>query len=224
MRLIFDVHQKLSHMHLINILIALQIFTLMVIFVFICIIATKRDALDAPYTDGFKSTSKLMERFYHIALHKFEYSISIICLTLLFLLVSFSLAFTMYNPYDYVNSVKNGTFALHQEFGKKSNTTDLIITNTDTLALMINNEPVTLAKLTRTPETLRFTPASKTGQAYIRVLEYIRTHKKNMYNVNVNVNLEKTTLTYDDINGKHTIVCYANNKNKTNNNQTVLHY
>lgn len=67
-------------------------------------------------------------------------------------------------------------------------------------------------------------PASKTGQAYIRVLEYIRAHKKDMYNVNVNVNLEKTTLTYADINGKHTIVCYANNKNKTNNNQTVLHY
>lgn len=66
MRLIFDVHQELSRMHLINILIALQISTLMVIFAFICIIATKRDALDAPYTDGFKSTSKLMKRFYYI--------------------------------------------------------------------------------------------------------------------------------------------------------------
>lgn len=224
MRLIFDVHQKLSHMRLIDILIALQIPTLMVIFAFICIIATKRDALDAPYTDGFKSTSELMKRFYYIASHKLEYSISIICLTLLFLLVSFSLAFTMYNPYDCVNSVKNGTFALNQEFGKKSNTTDLTITNTDTLVLMINNEPVTLAKLTRTPETLRFTPASKTGQAYIRILKYLRTHHSNIYDVNLVVDLAKTTLTYNDINGKHTVVCYANNTDKTTNNQTVLHY
>src|SRR5699024_6145562 len=154
MRLIFDVHQELSRMHLIHILIALQISILMIIFAFICIMGTKRDALDAPYTDRFKSTSKLMKRFYYIASHKLAYSISCICLTLLALLVSFSLAFTMYDPYDYVNSVKNGTFALKNEFGKKSNTTDLTTTNNDTLELMVNNEPVTLAKLTRTPEKL----------------------------------------------------------------------
>ena len=224
MRLIFDVHQELSRMHLINILIALQISTLMVIFAFICIIATKRDALDAPYTDGFKSTSKLMKRFYYITSRKLAYSISCICLTLLALLVSFSLAFTMYDPYDCVNSVKNGTFALKQEFGKKSNTSDLTTTNNDTLELIVNNEPVTLAKLTRTPEKLHVTSASKTGQAYIRVLKYLRTHHSNIYDVNLVVNLDKTTLTYNDINGKHTIVCYANNKNKTTNNQTILHY
>ena len=46
MRLIFDVHQELSRMHLIHILIALQISILMIIFAFICIMEAKRDALD----------------------------------------------------------------------------------------------------------------------------------------------------------------------------------
>lgn len=224
MRLIFNVHQELSRMHLIHILIALQISILVIIFAFICIIATKHEALDAPYTDRFKSTSKSMNRFYYIASHKLAYSISCICLTLLALLVSFSLAFTMYDPYDCVNSIKNGTFALKQEFGKKSNTTDLTTTNNDTLELMVNNEPVTLAKLMRTPEKLHVTPTSKTGQAYIRILKYLRTHHSNIYDVNLVVNLDKTTLTYNDINGKHTVVCYANNTDKNTNNQTVLHY
>ena len=89
---------------------------------------------------------------------------------------------------------------------------------------MVNNEPVTVAKLTPTPEKLHVTPATKTGQAYIRVLKYLRTHHSYIYDVNLVVNLYKESLTYNDINGKHTVVCYANNTNKTTNDQTVLHY
>ena len=74
--------------------------------------------------------------------------------------------------------------------------------------------------------TLTLKPASKTGKAYLRILTYAKKHKRDIYNPTINVQLDKTTLKYTDINGSHTVVCYANNQNQLNNAnyETVLHY
>lgn len=128
------------------------------------------------------------------------------------------------NPYLFVNSnIIPGTAIIDKDFGPQSNTEDL---NLDDNKLILNDagDTLLLATASRTHHTLTLKPASKTGKAYLRVLEYARQHKNSMFKPNLTIALDKTTLTYQDINGTQTIVCYANNTNRTTNNKTVLHY
>lgn len=128
------------------------------------------------------------------------------------------------NPYSFVNSsIIPGTAIIDKNFGSQSNTEDLDLDG-NKLLLSDAGDTLLLATASRTHHTLTLKPASKTGKAYLRVLEYARQHKKRMFKPNLTVALDKTTLTYQDIDGNHTIVCYANNTNKTTNNKTVLHY
>lgn len=130
------------------------------------------------------------------------------------------------NPYSFVDSnIIPGTAVIDKDFGSQSNTEDLDL---DDNKLLLNDSDDTflLTTTSRTRHTLTLKPASKTGKAYLRILNYARKHKRDIYNPTLNVQLDKTTLKYTDINGNHTIVCYANNQNQSTNTNhgTVLHY
>lgn len=130
------------------------------------------------------------------------------------------------NPYSFVNAnIIPGTAVVGKDFGSQSNTEDLILQD-NKLSLHDLDDTFLLATASRTRHTLTLKPASKTGKAYLRVLKYAKKHKNTMFEPNLIVALDKTTLTYKDINGTQTIVCYANNTNHTNStsNKTVLHY
>ena len=128
------------------------------------------------------------------------------------------------NPYSFVDSnIIPGTAVIDKDFRSQSNTEDLDLDD-NKLLLSDAGDTLLLATASRTHHTLTLKPASKTGKAYLRVLEYARQHKNSMFKPNLTVALDKTTLTYQDINGTQTIVCYANNTNRTTNNKTVLHY
>lgn len=128
------------------------------------------------------------------------------------------------NPYAFVdNEITLGTAVIDKDFGSQSNTDDLDLDG-NKLFLSDSDDTFLLATASRTRHTLTLKPASKTGKAYLRVLKYARQHKNSMFKPNLTVALDKTTLTYKSINGNQTIVCYANNTNKTTNNKTVLHY
>lgn len=118
-----------------------------------------------------------------------------------------------------------GTAILGNEFNSKSNTDDLKLLDNN-ISLHAFHTDIDLLKVSRTYNTLTVKPVSKTGKAYLRVLNYAKKHKRDIYNPTLTVQLDKTTLKYTDINGDHTVVCYANNQNQlTNtNHETVLHY
>ena len=130
------------------------------------------------------------------------------------------------SPYQYAKSdIIPGTAIIGTEFNSKSNTDDLELLD-DSIALRAFHTDINLLKVSRTYNTLTLKPTSKTGKAYLRILAYAKKHKRNIYSPTINVQLDKTTLKYTDINGNHTVVCYANNQNQLNNAhyETVLHY
>lgn len=130
------------------------------------------------------------------------------------------------NPYVFVNSsIIPGTAIINKEFGSQSNTEDLDLDD-NKLLLSDTGDTLLLATASRTHHTLTLKPASKTGKAYLRILNYAKKHKRDIYNPTLTVQLDKTTLKYTDINGDHTVVCYANNQNQSTNtnHETVLHY
>ena len=130
------------------------------------------------------------------------------------------------SPYNYAKSdIIPGTAIIGTDFNSKSNTDDLELLN-DTISLRAFHTDIELLKVSRTYNTITLKPASKTGKAYLRILTYAKKHKRNIYNPTINIQLDKTTLKYMDINGNHTGVCYANNQNQSTNtnHETVLHY
>lgn len=130
------------------------------------------------------------------------------------------------NPYSFVNTnIISGTAIVGKDFGSQSNTEDLDLQD-NKVSLHDLNETFLLATASRTHHTLTLTPASKTGKAYLRVLKYAKKHKNKIFEPNLIVALDKTTLTYKDLNGTQTIICYANNTNHANSttNKTILHY
>lgn len=130
------------------------------------------------------------------------------------------------SPYNYAKSdIIPGTAIIGTDFNSKSNTDDLELLN-DTISLRALHTNIELLKVSRTYNTITLKPASKTGKAYLRILTYAKKHKRSIYNPTINVQLDKTTLKYTDINGNHTVVCYANNQNQSTNtnHKTVLHY
>lgn len=118
-----------------------------------------------------------------------------------------------------------GTAILGDKFNSKSNTDDLKLLDNN-ISLHAFHTGIELLKVSRTYNTLTVKPVSKTGKAYLRILDYAKQHKHDIYNPTINIQLDKTTLKYMDINGSHTVVCYANNQNQSTNtnHETVLHY
>lgn len=94
------------------------------------------------------------------------------------------------------------------------------------LILLGYDDDIKLISLNRTFNKITLKPISKTGKAYLRVLAYAKSHKNDMHSPNLTVALDKTTLTYETVNGNQTVVCYAGNKTQENNSnhKTILHY
>ena len=130
------------------------------------------------------------------------------------------------NPYiDPADQITSGSLVINKKFGFNSNDNDVDCDN-NKLILLGYDDDIELISLNRTFNKITLTPISRTGKAYLRILTYARKYKRDIYNPTINVQLDKTTLKYTDINGNHTAVCYANNQNQSanTNHETVLHY
>lgn len=130
------------------------------------------------------------------------------------------------NPYtEPANQITSGNLVINKHFGFNSNDNDVYLDN-NKLILLGYDDDIKLISLNRTFNKITLKPISKTGKAYLRVLAYAKSHKNDMYSPNLTVTLDKTTLTYETVNGNQTVVCYASNKAQehNSNHKTVLHY
>ena len=130
------------------------------------------------------------------------------------------------NPYtEPANQITSGSLVINKHFGFNSNDNDVYLDN-NKLILLGYDDDIKLIFLNRTFNKITLKPISKPGKAYLRVLAYAKSHKNDMYSPNLTVALDKTTLTYETVNGNQTVVCYASNKAQEHNSshKTVLHY
>ena len=140
------------------------------------------------------------------------------------------------DEFSYTNDIVNGNLIT-----KKSNDGNLITKKSDDFAsvnvddidisnnhitLTIPGNSVDLAKVNYSFDKIKIEPTTKSGKAYIRVLEYLRKHKNEIANINVHVGYDKTTAKFTTIDGPESVVCYANNKTQSNTktNNHVLYY
>ena len=91
-----------------------------------------------------------------------------------------------------------------------------------------NSDHVTIAKLQYYPNQHKivFEPLNKTGKAYVRVVRYLDKLKRHEHlaNIKIDASLSSTRADFETINGKRSIICYANNKGVSNNSIKVLRY
>lgn len=130
------------------------------------------------------------------------------------------------SPYtEPAKQITSGNLVINKHFGFNSNDID-VYCNNNKLILLGYDDDIKLISLNRTFNKITLTPISKTGKAYLRVLAYAKSHKNDMHSPNLTVALDKTTLTYETVNGNQTVVCYASNKAQehNSNHKTVLHY
>ena len=130
------------------------------------------------------------------------------------------------NPYtEPANQITSGSLVINKHFGFNSNDNDVYSDN-NKLILLGYDDDIELISLNRTFNKITLKPISKTGKAYLRVLAYAKSHKNDMHSPNLTVALDKTTLTYETVDGNQTVVCYASNKAQehNSNHKTVLHY
>ena len=130
------------------------------------------------------------------------------------------------SPYtEPATQITSGSLVINKHFGFNSNDNDVYYDN-NKLILLGYDDDIKLISLNRTFNKITLKPISKTGKAYLRVLAYAKSHKNGMYSPNLTVALDKTTLTYEKVNGNQTVVCYASNKAQehNSNHKTVLHY
>ena len=130
------------------------------------------------------------------------------------------------SPYtEPIKQITSGNLVINKHFGFNSNDNDVYLDN-NKLILLGYDDDIKLISLNRTFNKITLKPISKTGKAYLRVLAYAKSHKNDMHSPNLTVALDKTTLTYETVNGNQTVVCYASNKAQehNSNHKTVLHY
>ena len=130
------------------------------------------------------------------------------------------------SPYtEPAKQITSGNLVINKHFGFNSNDTDVYCDN-NKLILLGYDDDIKLISLNRTFNKITLAPISKTGKAYLRVLAYAKSHKNDMHSPNLTVALDKTTLTYETVNGNQMVVCYASNKAQehNSNHKTVLHY
>lgn len=226
-KILYDLKMKIYSSHL-RILTGIIFFTILAILILtpIVIICDDSDDNDGENQQTTKKSSiKLSEKIiFGVTLRNWIRAILGIGVAFLLGITVMIGVYLEDNPYAFVdNEITLGTAVIDKEFGSQSNTDDLDLDG-NKLFLNDSDDTFLLATASRTRHTLTLKPASKTGKAYLRVLEYARQHKNSMFKPNLTVALDKTTLTYKDINGTQTIVCYANNTNRTTNDKTVLHY
>lgn len=94
------------------------------------------------------------------------------------------------------------------------------------ITLTLPDNSVDLGRIDYSFDKIKIEPTTKSGKAYVRVLEYLRKHKKEIANINVHVGWDKTTAKFTTVDGPKSVVCYANNKTQNNSkpNNHILHY
>ena len=130
------------------------------------------------------------------------------------------------DEYSYTNEIVNGNLITKKsDVFASVNVNDIDISNNH-ITLTIPGNSVDLAKVDYSFDKIKIEPTTKSGKAYVRVLEYLRKHKKEIANINVHVGWDKTTAKFTTVNGTESVVCYANNKTQTNSkpNNHILHY
>lgn len=135
-----------------------------------------------------------------------------------------------------VNSKISNTFNSN-EIGV--NYTDQVIeqgfgTNGDNLADYLrlnentNSDQLTIAKLQYYPNQNKivFEPLNKTGKAYVCVVRYLDKLKQHEHlaNIKIDASLSSTRADFETINGKQSVICYANNKGVNSDSIKVLRY
>lgn len=224
-KILYDLKMKIYSLHLRG-LTGIIFFAILAILILTLIAIIYDDANDNESQQTTrKSSIKLLEKMiFRVTLRNWLQTIIGVGVTFLLGTTIMIGIYLEDNPYAFVdNEITLGTAVIDKDFGSQSNTNDLNVDD-NKLFLSDSDDTFLLATASRTQHTLTLKPASKTGKAYLRVLEYARKHKNSMFKPNLTVALDKTTLTYKSIDGNQTIVCYANNTNKTVNNTTVLHY
>lgn len=126
----------------------------------------------------------------------------------------------------YANEIVNGNLITKKADAFASVNVDDIDTSNNHITLTIPDNSVDLAKVNYSFDKIKIEPTSNSGKAYIRVLEYLKQHKKEIANINVHVDWDRTTAKFTTVNGTESVVCYANNKKQTNTKVSnhVLHY
>ena len=130
------------------------------------------------------------------------------------------------NPYtEPANQITSGSLVINKHFGFNSNDSD-VYCDKNKLILLGYDDDIKLISLNRTFNKITLKPISKTGKAYLRVLSYAKSHKNGIHSPNLTVTLDKTTLTYETVDGNQTVVCYASNKAQehNSNHKIILHY
>lgn len=126
----------------------------------------------------------------------------------------------------YTDEIVNGNLITKKADAFASVNVDDIDTSNNHITLTIPGNSVDLAKVDYSFDKIKIEPTSNSGKAYIRVLEYLREHKKEIANINVHVGWDQTTAKFTTVNGPESVVCYANNKTQSNakTNNHILHY
>lgn len=133
---------------------------------------------------------------------------------------------SQFDEYSYTNEIVNGNLITKKSDAFASINVDDIDTSNNHIVLTMPGNSIDLAKVDYSFDKIKIEPTTKSGKAYVRVLEYLRKHKNEIANVNVHVGWAQTTAKFTTIDGPESVVCYASNKRQTNTKTTnhVLHY
>lgn len=126
----------------------------------------------------------------------------------------------------YTNEIVNGNLITKTGDDFSSINSYDIDTSNNHITLTMSGNSVDLGSIDYSFDKIKIEPTTKSGKAYVRVLEYLRKHKKEIANINVHVGWDKTTAKFTTVDGPESVVCYANNKKQstTKINNYVLHY
>lgn len=142
------------------------------------------------------------------------------------ILLSVSACSSQYDESRYTNEIVKGNLITKTGDNFSSINYNDIDTSNDHIALTMMDNSVDLGRIDYSFDKIKIEPTTKSGKAYVRVLEYLRQHKKEIANINIHIGWDKTTAKFTTVNGTESIVCYANNKTQNNSKSSnhVLHY
>lgn len=160
----------------------------------------------------------------------------IICLLNIGLLVALSIANSKVSSafnenetgVNYTNQVSDLDFSTHSNnwVNHGNNWVNYLKLDENT-----NSDHVTIAKIAKlqyypNQHKIVFEPLNKTGKAYMCVVTYLNKLKRHEHIVNIKIDasLSSTRADFETINGKQSVICYANNKGVNSNSIKVLRY
>lgn len=142
------------------------------------------------------------------------------------ILLSVSACSSQCDESRYTNEIVTGNLITKTGDNFSSINDNDIDTSNNHITLTMSGNSVDLGSIDYSFDKIKIEPTTKSGKAYVRVLEYLRKHKKEIANINVHVGWDKTTAKFTTVDGPESVVCYANNKKQstTKINNYVLHY